>query len=78
MTRREDAVSGVATAGRSLRYVVVSQGATALAALSAMLEAQAELVLVSRDPDAQQAKDVVGEVNAAALTYLLKTDEELS
>lgn len=73
VTRRVDAVS----ARRSLRYVVVPQQATPLAALSALLEAEAELVLVSRDPDARRAADVVGVVTPAALAHLLKTDEEL-
>ena len=73
MTKRTDAAS----AGRSLRYALVSEQATALAALSALLEAEAELVLVSRDPDARRAADVVGMVTPAALAHLLKTDEEL-
>ena len=73
VTRRVDAVS----ARRSLRYVVVPQQATPLAALSALLEAEAELVLVSRDPGARRAADVVGVVTPAALAHLLKTDEEL-
>jgi CIC family chloride channel protein len=73
VTRRVDAVS----ARRSLRYVLVSEQATPLAALSALLEAEAEVVLVSRDPDARRAADVVGVVTPAALAHLLKTDEEL-
>jgi len=73
VTRRVDAVS----ARRSLRYVVVPQQATPLAALSALLEAEAEVVLVSRDPNARRAADVVGVVTPAALAHLLKTDEEL-
>jgi hypothetical protein len=73
VTRRVDAVS----VGRALRYVVVPKQATPLAALSALLEAEAELVLVSRDPDARRATDVVGVVSPAALAHLLKTDEEL-
>jgi hypothetical protein len=40
-------------------------------------EAEAELVLVSRAPDARRAADVVGVVTPAALAHLLKTDEEL-
>jgi hypothetical protein len=73
VTRRADTLS----AGRSLRYVVVPQHATPLAALSALLEAEAELVLVSRDPDARRAADVVGVVTPAALAHVLETDEEL-
>jgi CIC family chloride channel protein len=73
VTRRVDAVS----ARRSLRSVLVSEQATPLAALRALLQAEAELVLVSRDPNARRAADVVGVVTPAALAHLLKTDEEL-
>jgi len=70
--------AGAASAGRSLRYVLVSQQATPLAAMTALWEAEAEIILVSRDPDARRAADVVGVVTPAALVRLLKTDEELS
>jgi len=73
VTKRTDAAS----ASRSLRYALVSEQATALAPLSALLQAEAELVLVSRDRDARRAADVVGVVTPAALAHLLKTDEEL-
>jgi hypothetical protein len=66
------------SAGRALRFVVVAQQAPPLTALRALCEAEAELVLVSRHPDARRAADVVGVVTPAALVYLLKIDEELS
>ena len=81
VTRLEDVTlgaAGAASAGRSVRYVVVSQQATPLAAMAALWEAEAELILVSRNPDARRAADVVGVVTLAALARLLKTDEELS
>ena len=74
VTRRTDDRS----ADRSLRYAVVPLQATPLAAMSALWEAEAEIILVSRDPDAGRAADVVGVVTQTALARLLKTDEELS
>jgi hypothetical protein len=58
--------------------VLVSQQATALAAVSALWPAEGEVILVSRNPDARLAEDVVGVVTPAALGRLLETDEELS
>ena len=81
VTRHEDVTLGAAgatPAGRPVRYVVVSQQATPLAAMAALWEAEAELILVSRDPDARRAAGVVGVVTPATLVRVLKTDEELS
>jgi len=81
VTRHQDTESGAAgagSAGRSLRYVLVTERATTLAAVSALWEAEAELILVSRHPDARRAEDLVGVVTPAALTHLLMTDEDLS
>ena len=80
VTRHADSASGAAaaSAGRSLRYVLVPQQAAPLAALIALWEVEAELILVSRNPDARRAADVVGVVTPAALPHLFKTDEELS
>jgi chloride channel protein, CIC family len=81
VTRLEDVTlgaAGAASAGRSVRYAVVSRQATPLAAMAALWETEAELILVSRNPDARRAADVVGVVTLAALARLLKTDEELS
>jgi hypothetical protein len=50
--------------------------ATPQAAIATLLEAEAELILVSRNPDARRAADVVGVVTLPALARLLKTDEE--
>jgi len=81
VTRHQDTESGAAgagSAGRSLRYVLVTERATTLAAVSAVWEAEAELILVSRHPDARRVEDLVGVVTPAALTHLLMTDEDLS
>jgi chloride channel protein, CIC family len=75
---RYDGGSGAADAPRSLRYVVMSRQATPLMAMDALLRAEAQIVIVSRDPDARWASDVVGLVTVAALAQLLATDAELS
>lgn len=63
---------------RSLRYVVVGEQATLLAAAGALWEAEAELILVSRDPDSRRTEDLVGVVTLAALAHVFKADEDLS
>jgi chloride channel protein, CIC family len=81
VTRRPDAESGLTGTGsahRSLRYVLVSERATLLAAIGALCDAAAEIILVSRRPDTRRTEDLVGVVTAAALAHLLKVDEELS
>lgn len=81
VTRQPDAEPGltaVGSAARSLRYVVVGEQATLLAAAGALWEAEAELILVSRDPDSRRAKDLVGVVTLAALAHVFKADEDLS
>jgi len=81
VTRHQGTGSGVIVPGSErhvLRYVLVNEHEEFLAALSALLEAEAELVLVSRNPGARLGEDVVGMVTPAALSRLLKTDEDLS
>jgi chloride channel protein, CIC family len=70
------AAAGSAT--RSLRYVIANQNEKLLATVYAMWEAQAELILVTRNPDSRQTADLVGVVTPAALTNVLKADEGLS
>lgn len=72
--RPDDAGSdgkSVGAAARPLRYVLMPERATPLAALSALLEPEAEVVLVSRNPDAQRAEDIVGVVTRAMLARVL-------
>lgn len=64
--------------GDGLRYVLLPQSAAPLAAIGAMLEAEADLVLVSRKPGSTRAEDVVGVVTKAALARIIRTDEDLS
>jgi chloride channel protein, CIC family len=81
VTRRPDAASsptGAGSAGRTVRYVLVSEQATLLAAIGALWNAAAEVILVSRRPDTRRTEDLVGVVTPAALAPLLKVDEELS
>jgi hypothetical protein len=52
--------------------------ATPLAAVSALWDAEAELILVSRNPDSRRAEDLVGVVTPAALAHLFRADDDLS
>jgi chloride channel protein, CIC family len=81
VTRRADAtpaLAGAASDTRFLRYVVVNQNEKLLAAVSTLWEAEAELILVSRNPDSRRANDLVGVVTPATLAKVLKTEEDLS
>jgi chloride channel protein, CIC family len=76
VTRHPEAASGAAA--RSLRYVLLAEHATPLAALNALLSAAADLVLISRHPEARRAEDVIGFVTQAELAQLIAMDAELS
>jgi hypothetical protein len=64
--------------GPSLRFVVVSESATPLVAVSALLQSHADIILVSRRPDSRRAEDIVGVLTPVALAHLIETDAELS
>lgn len=74
----ESGATAVGSAGRFLRYVLVAEQATPLGAVTALWEAEAEVILVSRNPESRRAEDVVGVVTPAALARLFKVDEDLS
>jgi CIC family chloride channel protein len=81
VTRRADAtpaLAGAASDTRFLRCVVVNQNEKLLAAVSTLWEAEAELILVSRNPDSRRANDLVGVVTPATLAKVLKTEEDIS
>ena len=81
VTRKPDAdaaASDAGSIGRSLRYAVVAEQATRLAAVTALCEAEGQVLLISRQPDARLAEDIVGVITPAALARVLRTDEELS
>jgi len=66
------------SAQRALRYALVAEQTTPLAALAVLAETNAELVLVTRKADSQRADDIIGLLKPGALTHLLKSDELLS
>ena len=59
-------------------YIILSEEATPLAAVSALWNSQARLALVSSNPELQRAGDIVGIVDADMLTRLLNTNNSLS
>ena len=74
--RQPDAQAG--SASRFLRYVAMPEQTKLLEAAVTLLDFEAEIILVSRNPDSLRVDDLVGVLTPAALAHLLKVDEELS
>jgi CIC family chloride channel protein len=66
------------TTARDVSYVLVPVQATPLAALTALCETGAQLILVTRQAESHRADDIIGLLSPAALAGLLKSDEALS
>ena len=75
VTRPSDQTSGP---GVAVRHVLLPGHATPLAAVGALWDTKADLIVVSTDPAAGRARDVIGVLSAPTLFRLLKVDEELS
>ncbi len=69
--------SGDASAGLSVHYFIVDEREELLTAMHAMAEAEADILLVSRDARSRKAADVVGIVTSATIVHLLKAQDEL-
>jgi CIC family chloride channel protein len=69
--------SGAADPARSIGYVVVDERKKLLAAIRAMWDVEAEVILASRRPASGRVDDIVGIVTPAALASLLKAEEDL-
>ena len=76
VTKQQDAQAG--SAGNSLRYVVMAEQAMLLAAAVALLDSEADIILVSGNTDSRRAEDLVGVVTPSMLAHVFKVDEELS
>ena len=76
--KKSPASIGDTEKGRPVRYHFLSEDATPLTAVTAFWESDAELVLVSRDPGARRAEDLVGVVTPNTLAQVLKTNAGLS
>lgn len=61
-----------------VQYVLLAEQATPLTAVSELWNAQAQLVLVSRNPALRRAEDIVGVVDAETLAQILNTGKSLS
>jgi CIC family chloride channel protein len=64
-------------AARPLRYVLVHEQDMLLAAIAAMWEAEAELIVATRDPGSRRADNVVGVLTPATLARVLEAEEDL-
>jgi CIC family chloride channel protein len=62
---------------RSVSYVVVAEQENLLAAIGAMWDAEAEVILVSRRVGSARVDDIVGIVTPATLAGLLKAEESV-
>jgi CIC family chloride channel protein len=69
--------SGDASAGLSVHYFIVDEREELLTAMHAMAEAEADILLVSRDARSHKVADVVGIVTSATIVHLLKAQDEL-
>jgi len=76
VTRPEDAQAG--SDGIFLNYVVMPEQAMLLAAAIALLDSEADIILVSRNTNSRRTEDIVGVVSPASLAHVFKVDEELS
>jgi CIC family chloride channel protein len=63
---------------QDVSYVLIPVQATPLAALTALCETGAQLVLVTRQAESHRAEDIIGLLSPATLAGLLKSDEALS
>jgi CIC family chloride channel protein len=61
----------------SLHYVIVDEREKLLAGTRAMAEAEADILLVSRDARSRKAADVIGIVTSSTIVHLLKAQDEL-
>jgi hypothetical protein len=61
----------------SLHYVIVDEREKLLAGTRAMAEAEADILLVSRDVRSRKAADVIGIVTSSTIVHLLKAQDEL-
>lgn len=73
-------LAGVTTATEPspVTYVLLSLETTPLTAVSELWRSNAQLVLVSRNPEARRAPDVVGVVHGEVLARMLETNQRLS
>jgi len=68
---------GDSPASQSLDYVIVDEREKLLAGVHAMADAEADILLVSRDARSCKAADVVGIITSATIVHLLKAQDEL-
>jgi CIC family chloride channel protein len=62
----------------SVPYLLLAEHATALAAVAGLWDSKAQLVLVSSNPAARRAQDIVGVVSREVLARVLNVDRDLS
>ena len=64
--------------GRDVRYLLLSPQASPLAAVRGIWTSDAQLILVSRNPDQRRAADIAGVITPEILAQVLSRDKSLS
>jgi CIC family chloride channel protein len=79
VTRRSEPSPGTAAGhlAGDVPYVLSSEQAILLPAVRAMWEAEAQVILVSRDPTSRHVEDVIGVVTYASIVRLLHAEADL-
>ncbi len=70
--------AGSSPTKEAVRYLLLAEQATPLAAVSALWNSESQLVLVSRNPGQHRADDIVGVVDAGVVARLLDVNKTLS
>jgi CIC family chloride channel protein len=70
--------AGSSPTEEAVRYLLLAEQATPLAAVSELWNSESQLVLVSRNPGRHRAEDIVGVVDARVVARLLDVNKTLS
>ncbi len=70
--------AGSSPTEETVRYLLLAEQATPLAAVSELWNSESQLVLVSRNPGRHRAEDIVGVVDARVVARLLDVNKTLS
>lgn len=76
--RESNAATASDTARHRVRYLLLSPQASPLAAVRGIWTSDAQLILVSRNPDQRRAEDIAGVITPEILAQVLSRDKSLS
>ena len=76
--RESKAATASDPARQHVRYLLLSPQASPLAAVRGIWTSDAQLILVSRNPDQRRAEDIAGVITPEILAQVLSRDKSLS